>query len=309
MRREISAEGIDRDPMSCVTVGSFDGIHLGHREILRYLIDRSRVHGGSSTVVSFDPHPRDVLTGVVMPLLTTIEERAREFEALGLDRFIVLEFTQTFAEMTAERFVEDILVNTIGLREIVVGHDHRFGKDRRGDVALLRKMGASLGFLVDVIPARMVGQSVVSSSTIRRLLAQSGNVRGAAALLSRPHSITGTVIRGAGKGRTLGFPTANIRLSEPRKVIPLSGVYAVRVRTGGITYGGMMNIGVRPTVMTSKTLHVEAHLFDFGGDLYGQSVEVWFIERLRDELAFPSLEELRAQLVQDELRSRALLDS
>ncbi len=309
MKREYGLDRVERDRNSVVTVGSFDGVHVGHQAIIRYLVCRAQVHHAQSVVVSFEPHPREVLTGEVMPLLTTIDERADCLEALGLDRFIILEFTREFAARSAENFVSDILVGCIGVQEVVVGYDHRFGRGRKGDTHLLKQMGKELGFDVDIIPAQAVAEDIVSSSRIRTLLTRDGDVRGVALLLARPYTLDGAIVRGAGRGRTIGFPTANIRIANDKKVVPRHGVYAVRVRFRGEdqAYGGMMNIGVRPTVNSTRETHLEVHLFDFNHDVYGQDIQIAFVDRLRDERKFASLEDLTAQLKRDEYSSRSLL--
>lgn len=309
MKREYGLNSVEKDRNSVVTVGSFDGVHLGHQAIIQYLVRRARAHNAHSVAISFEPHPREVLTGEVMPLLTTIDERADYLEALGLDRFIILEFTREFAARSAEDFVTDILVGRIGVKEIVVGYDHRFGRGRKGDTNLLKRMGLELGFDVDIIPAQAVQEDVVSSSRIRTLLTRDGDVRGIAAMLARAYTLDGTIVRGAGRGRTIGFPTANIRVANEKKVVPRHGVYAVRVRFHGDdhSYSGMMNIGVRPTVDGKGVTHLEVHLFDFDREVYSQDIQITFVDRLRDERKFASLEDLVVQLQRDERISRSLL--
>lgn len=308
MKQEFGLDALTHDPASVVTVGTFDGVHRGHQAVLRYLMARARAQGGRSTVVSFDPHPREVVYGRPVPLLTTIAERAAVMEGLGVDRFVVIPFTEAFSQLPAEAFVADVLARRVGLREIVIGYDHGFGRGREGDRALLATLGARLGFAVDVIPAQVVAQHVVSSTEIRRLLVEEGALALATALLGRPYALSGTVEEGARRGRTLGFPTANLRLDHPRKVVPKHGVYAVRVHTARARYGGMMNIGVRPT-FDGAGLHLEVHLFDFDGDLYGTSLRVEFVERIREERKFSGLEALREQLYEDRHRCKAALQA
>ena len=306
MKREYGLDSICKDPDSLVTVGSFDGVHLGHRQVLCYLVKRARSRKAKSVVLSFEPHPREVLAGEPIPLLTTIEERAELFEALGLDRFIVIEFTRAFSELSAESFVRQILVGRTGLREIIVGYDHGFGRGRRGNTRLLREMGRALGFAVDVVKAHSVESSVVSSSAIRRRL-HAGDLRGASRMLGRPYGLSGLVVRGAARGGAIGYPTANLEVQCERKVLPCGGVYAVRVHRCGAAYGGMMNIGSRPTFGSEDTLHLEVHLFDFEDEIYGETLRVSFLERLRDEVAFAGADQLRHQLLEDERQSRAIL--
>ena len=260
-------------------------------------------------VVSFEPHPREVLSGQAVPLLSTIDERARHFEALGLDRFIVLEFTPDFATLSPEDFVQHILVERIGLEEIVVGYDHGFGHGRQGNVALLQKLGSAQSFTVDVISPQSVHENVVSSTAIRRLLTDRGAVREAAEMLGRRYALSGDVIHGDGRGHSIGYPTANIEVDHPRKVIPKRGVYAVQARLAGEEglYGGMMNIGYRPTFDANAQIHLEVHLFDFDRSIYGQQLRLIFVERLRNEQKFDSIDALVAQLAKDDQRSRHLL--
>ena len=303
--------GIEKDKRSLVTVGTFDGVHHGHQSIIRYLVDRARRKAGTSVAISFDPHPRQVLTGTPVPLLTTIEERAALFEALGLDRFIVLPFTREFAATSARDFVVDLLVEKVGLQEIVIGYDHGFGKGREGDSELLQSLGNTYGFSVDVVPAQILEQGVVSSSRIRELLA-AGAVETAGTLLSRPYSLIGTVTHGDGRGKSIGYPTANIAVTNPNKVVPSHGVYAVRVQLEGADtiYGAMMNVGVRPT-FTNPDEHpvqtLETHIFDLEADLYGRRLTVDFVKRIRDEQKFNSIDALIKQLSKDEARCRAEL--
>jgi riboflavin kinase / FMN adenylyltransferase len=306
MKREYGLEQIVRDGSSVVTVGTFDGVHIGHQAVLRYLVDRAREKGGSSVAVSFHPHPREVVHGESVPLLTTIDERAEFLAELEIDRFIVLPFTREFSRLPAESFIVDILVGRIGLQEIVIGYDHAFGQGRRGDRNMLEAFGRNHGFSVDVLPPQVVERHVVSSSEIRQLLLENGDVMAAAQMLGRPYTIRGKVVGGAGRGRAIGFPTANLAVDHPRKVIPRLGVYAVRVDREGEQYGGMMNVGRRPTFGDSD-LQVEVHLFDFDGNLYGRELRIEFVERIREERKFPSAEALAEQLSQDRARCKRRL--
>jgi riboflavin kinase/FMN adenylyltransferase len=299
-----------RDPRSVLTTGTFDGVHLGHQAIVRYLVGRAAEVGGVPTLVTFDPHPREVLFGERVPLLTTLEERAALAGALGIERFVVLPFTRELAAMEPEAYVEDVLLGAVGMREAVVGYDHHFGRKRRGDRALLEALGARHGFTVDVIPEQDVEGAAVSSSRIRRLLLDEGDAAGAAALLGRPYSFAGTVGEGARRGRTIGFPTANVEPDDARKILPCPGVYAVTGELpGGDRCGGMMNVGRRPTFETDGRVKAEVHLFDFAGDLYGRPLRVHVAARLRDERRFEGVEALVAQLRRDETDARAALDA
>lgn len=309
MRREIGWDEISHDDRSVVTVGTFDGVHRGHQAIIEYLLHRAEEQSGTSTLISFDPHPRAVVHGEEIPLLTTVGERADLLEDLGLDRFVVVPFTRQFAQLSPDEYVQEVLVDRVGIREITVGYDHRFGKGRSGDVDLLRELGDQHGFAVDVIPPQEVDHDVVSSSTIRRKLREDGDVAGAADLLGRFYRLEGVVARGEGRGRQLGYPTANLALVDARKLVPKRGVYATRITLpDGEQRTGMMNIGRRPT-FDEMDVTVEVHLLDFDGDLYGERLSVQFLQRLRDEQKFESAEALAVQLSEDEQHCRRIVEA
>jgi len=309
MKREIGWDEIDPDPQSVLTVGTFDGVHRGHQAIIEYLRTRSREKEGVSTLVSFDPHPRSVVHGKDVPLLTTVRERADILEELGIDRLVVIPFSEEFAQLKPEKYVTEVLVQRIGLQEITVGYDHRFGRNRAGDVDLLRKLGPDYGFQVDVIPAQEVDHDVVSSRRIRTVLREEGDVGKAEELLGRPYQLEGVVARGEGRGRQIGYPTANLALQDARKLIPKRGVYATLVQLpDGSRHGGMMNIGRRPT-FDGMDVTVEVHLFDFDGDLYGERLSVQFLQRLRDEQKFDSPDALVMQLSEDEQHCRSIVEA
>lgn len=295
-------------PDSIVTVGIFDGVHLGHRMIIADLVQRARDMGGLSTLITFDPHPREVLLQQSLPKLTTIEERAAILSSLGLARMVVLPFTEKFSRLSAEDFVLDLLVKGAGLQTIVVGHDHRFGKGREGDVDLLVSLGRQHNFDVGVIRPYRVSDLVISSRKVRFILQEDGDVSLAAKLLARPHSLTGRVIRGDGRGRELGCPTANLTLLEPEKAVPAHGIYVVGVEISGARLGGMMSIGTRPAIKDSRGVHLEVHLLDFDGLIYGEELTVHFLERIREERNFASMEGLQAAMKQDEVISRKVLE-
>lgn len=306
MTRE-TAPAITRDNRSVVTTGTFDGVHLGHQAILRYLVERAGAVGGVPTVVTFSPHPREVVTGAPVPLLTTLDERADLLASLGVERFVVLPFSRDLSLLEPEAYVEDVLRGTVGLREIVIGYDHRFGRGRAGSRETLERLGARDGFTVDVIPEQVERGITVSSTQIRRLL-EAGDAEGAAALLGRPYRITGTVVHGDARGRLIGFPTANVEPTHRRKVVPKVGVYAVRVTLrDGATHGGMMNVGRRPTFEADGAVRAEVHLFDFAGDLYGHTVAVDVLARLRDEMRFEGVDALVARLGEDRAEALAVL--
>ena len=306
MTREVGPK-ITRDSRSVVTTGTFDGVHLGHQAILRYLVDRARDVGGVPTVVTFSPHPREVVGGDAVPLLTSLDERADLLEALGVERFVVLPFTRDLSMLEPETYVESVLRDIVGLREIVIGYDHRFGRGRRGSRETLERLGTEAGFSVDVIPEQIEHGITVSSTQIRRLLLD-GDAEAAAALLGRPYRITGLVVHGDARGRLIGYPTANVQPADPRKLVPKLGVYAVRVALrGGQRLGGMMNVGRRPTFETDGAVRAEVHLFDFSGDLYGHTVALDVVARLRDEMRFDGVDALVQRLNEDEAEAEAAL--
>ena len=309
MKREIGLDDISRDDTSVVTAGTFDGVHRGHQAIIDYLGRRAEQRGGTSTVMSFDPHPRAVVHDREVELLSTLEERGDLLERYGIDRFVVIPFTKEFAHLPARQYVEEILVRRIGLAEITVGYDHAFGRNREGNVDLLREMGKTHGFDVDVIPAQEVESDVVSSSRVRSLLRQ-GDVTKAATLLGRPYELRGVVEHGEGRGRTIGYPTANIEVADGRKLIPAIGVYAVRVyryATAEIL-NGMMNVGRRPT-FDGMDVTAEVNIFDFDADLYGEMLRVEFLRRLRDERKFDSVDGLVQQLSKDESHCKQVIQA
>jgi len=309
MKREFGWDAITRDADSVVTVGTFDGVHRGHQAIIDYLLQRAEAQGGTSTLISFDPHPRTVVHGQDVPLLTTLDERAQVLERIGLDRLVVIPFTESFAQLEPVKYVEEVLVGRVGLQEITIGYDHRFGKKRQGDVDLLRTLGETHEFSVDVIPAQEVDHEVVSSSKIRDLLQSEGEVEEAMAMLGRPYRLRGTVARGAGRGRQIGYPTANLDVQTPRKLTPRRGVYAVRVELpNGAVHGGMLNIGRRPT-FEGMNVTVEVHIFGFDDSIYGETLSVEFLQRVRDERKFDSAEDLVVQLSEDERHCKQAVEA
>jgi riboflavin kinase/FMN adenylyltransferase len=291
---------------STVTVGSFDGVHLGHQAVLQEIDRRARAAGRASVLVTFDPHPLEVVNpGAAPPLLTTGPERLEILAQSPLDYVLILRFDRQLAELPPERFVRDVLLERCGVRELVIGHDHGFGRGRSGDVDTLRRLGAREGFDVDVVDPVDFGGQHVSSSRIRRAVA-GGDLRSARAMLGRPYGVVGRVGQGERRGRLLGVPTINLSELSPRKLLPPDGVYAVAVEWRGGRVGGMMNQGPRPTFHDSRLL-LEAHLFDFEGDLYDEWVRIEWVERLRDIERFASLEHLKEQLQDDRTRALAAL--
>jgi len=292
-----------------LTVGNFDGVHLGHRAILDTVISRARSSDGPAVVYTFDPHPRSVLQPGHSPgLLTSLEQKQELLAQTGVDVLIVEPFTLEFAKTPPERFVRDLLHARIGPLEVYVGYDFHFGRDRQGSMRLLTELGARLGFSVTIIPEVTVGGADLNSTRIRDLL-QAGRVEEAAALLGRPYAARAPVIEGDRRGRTLGFATANL---SPETVLPAAGVYAGRVSClpPGSAFSDRLavaNVGVRPTFGNSERVLLEVHLLDFEGDLYGRTLEFQFLHHLRPERRFESLEALRAQIGRDSREARERL--
>ena len=287
------------------TIGNFDGVHLGHRAILDRVCQRARELGGQAVAITFNPHPVKVLRPEVnLPLLTTEDQKLKLLTEAGLDAVVVLPFTQEFAALPAREFVKRYFCDRLRAREVVVGHDYCFGKGREGNIDLLKEMGAVLGFTVQVVWAVEVQGAIVSSSLIRAML-RLGKVTEASRLLGRPYNVAGRVVQGKGRGaKLLGVPTANIL--TPNELLPASGIYAVRVRLGDAILPGVANIGTCPT-FDNEELTLEVHLLEFSGDLYGESLEVHFVARLREEQRFPSIDALAAQIHADIAAARQVL--
>ena len=307
-RPQVVTSGLPPDVnRTAVTVGSFDGVHRGHQDVLRQLVMRSRKLGVRSLLVTFDPHPLEVVNPAAAPrLLTVIEEKLEVLAESGLDYVAVLPFTAALASFSAERFVDEILLGRFRMHDLLMGYDHRFGHNRSGDVDTMRRLGQERGFDVGVVPPVTVdgGQSV-SSTAIRRAVA-GGDLNGAFDGLGRHYSLGGRVVEGARRGRLIGFPTANVPVPGPRKLMPPEGVYAVRVQTPMGPHDGMLNLGPRPTFDEDQAV-VEAHVFDANLDLYGARVRVDFVARLSDTQKFNGVEALTAQLKRDEQTARSIL--
>jgi riboflavin kinase/FMN adenylyltransferase len=289
-----------------VTVGTFDGVHRGHLAVLDEITRRARAASRRSVLVTFEPHPMEVVNPqAAPPLLTTGPERREVLALTGLDYAVFLRFDRTLAAFTPERFVREVLIARCGMRELVIGHDHGFGRGRSGDVGTLRRLGASDGFAVDVVGLVEFGGHTISSTAIRRAVA-GGDLATAARLLGRPYTLSGRVVRGEGRGRSLGIPTINVGEYSERKLLPPDGVYAARVEWAGGVVGGMLNQGPRPTFGQLQR-SVEVHLFGVDVELYGQWVRVEWVERLRDTERFGSVTELQAQLERDRCRAQDAL--
>ena len=289
---------------SVAALGAFDGIHLAHAKILDTAVERARALGLPAVACTFDPHPTTVLRPSLAPApIASLDENLAWMAERGLDGTLVIPFTRDFAQIEAEVFVDDVLVRTLGVREIVVGFNHTFGRGARGTAALLKDLGHSHGFVTHVLPPLQVGGLTVSSSAIRDAL-RDGDVELARALLGRPYSVTGSVMRGAGRGRTLGFPTANLRPDRPLTLA--AGVYAAQAYWDEAQADAVVNIGYRPT-FDEHQYWIEAYLFDFSGDLYDRALTLRFLSRIRPEMKFPGVEALKEQVEIDMKEARRLL--
>lgn len=288
-----------------VTVGTFDGVHRGHLDVIRRLVERAKAVGLPSLVVSFDPHPLEIVNPAAAPqLLTTSDEKLEILAETGVNYFALLPFNHNLASYSAEDFVDRVLRSRFRMAELLIGYDHGFGHRRAGNVGILRDLGVQRGFRVDVVDAVDLGDGQhVSSTTIRRSIA-GGDLARAADGLGRPYSVSGTVVAGNSRGRDLGFATINLSTPSPRKLLPPEGVYAVMVQTPHGRFGGMMNLGPRPT-FGDMTVSLEAHLFDVDADFYGARVRIDFVTFLRDTKRFANAGELVKQLGKD--RENALI--
>jgi len=286
------------DKKTIVTIGTFDGVHLGHAAILKKLTQNTQNETFESTVLTFFPHPRMVLQGKSdLKLLNTINEKIELLEKIGIDNLIIHPFDEKFAELNAEAFVSTILVDHLRVQKIIIGYDHRFGKNRTANIDDLISFGAQYGFEVEQISAQEIDEISISSTKIRTAL-EEGDIQLANEYLGYSYFLSGTVVKGKQLGRTIGFPTANISLEEDYKLVPQNGVYIVRVEIDGKTIYGMMNIGFNPTVEGKKKT-IEVHLFDFDSDIYNCKIQVSILQRIRSEKKFESVEVLKDQLKKD----------
>ncbi|HKK59764.1 MAG TPA: bifunctional riboflavin kinase/FAD synthetase [Salinivirga sp.] len=284
-----------------VTMGTFDGLHIGHLHVLSQLKSLTRKYEGESVILTFWPHPRKVLNSGDIKLLNTIEEKIDLFERNGIDHLIILDFTEELAALTYEDFVKKILVDKLKLEHLVFGYDHRFGKNGEGTFEKLQPLAGKYHFKLHKLDEVRVGHAV-SSTRIRHAL-QYGHVGEANKMLGYPYQLAGEVVKGEQLGRKIGFPTANLKISCAYKLIPGNGVYACKAYLNGTSRPAMMNIGVKPTVNNQQVRNIEVHLIDFKGDLYGQHITVELIEKIREETKFPSLNDLVDQLKKDKVQS------
>lgn len=308
-----SLEAYQQGTNTIATIGTFDGLHIGHTTILKQLIQVARDKGGESVLISFYPHPRLVLFPENNPLrlLQSLEEKIAMLEAMGLDKLLLVPFTREFSRTSSRMFIEDILYKTVGIRHIIIGYDHHFGKNRTGGIEELRQYAAHYNYTVQEIPAQMIDEANVSSTKIRHAL-EAGDVETANKFLGYTYPLIGTVIHGEKQGRQLGYPTANIRPSEPWKLIPANGIYFVRVLIPAwgrhqLRYFGLMNIGHKPT-MGEFERGIEVYLYDFEGDLYDHEIRVECLAFIREEKKFDSLKALIRAMDGDKARGYELME-
>ncbi len=303
MKQHTSAHTFNGTKGTVVTIGTFDGVHLGNRKIITRLLSSATANDLESVALTFFPHPRMVLQkDTQIKLINTIDERIALLEATGLDHLVIHPFTQDFSRLTAEEFVKDILVDQLKARKVIIGYDHRFGRNRNANIEDLRAFGQQYNFEVEEISKQDVDDVAVSSTKIRKALLE-GDLDRANEYLGYPFMLSGTVSRGKGLGRTFNYPTANLKLTEDYKIIPAKGVYVVESLIDGAKVYGMMSIGTNPTVGGSD-LTIETYFFDFDKDLYEQHLEVTLLTRIRDEKKFNGVDELIAAMKEDETFSR-----
>lgn len=300
MAKIVYLNDVEREINTVLTVGTFDGVHAGHKVLIETVVKRAKALDARSVIVTFDPHPRDIInpgsTGI--KLLSTLKERCELLADLDIDEMVVIPFDRDFSLLTSEEFVRDIIWKKIGVKEFIIGYDHQFGRNREGTIETVKRLGNELGFYSHVVSKQEVGDKTVSSTVIRNAIQNEGNMKLAESLLERYYILNGTVVHGDKRGNKIGFPTANIHLENPKKIVPKHGVYAVWARVDGEYYQGMMNIGNRPTFDgTNETL--EVHIFNFDDDIYGMEIQIQFVDRIRDERSFSGIEELKKQLETD----------
>ncbi|MDD2792499.1 MAG: bifunctional riboflavin kinase/FAD synthetase [Sediminibacterium sp.] len=291
-----------------VTIGSFDGVHLGHRKIIAQLKTEARKIDGETVIITFHPHPRKIISSVPgdIKLLNTLSEKIELLEKAGIDHLVVVPFDHAFASQSAEAYINDFLFRYFKPKLVIIGYDHRFGKGRVGDYALLEARGKELGFRVQEISEELLNEVVISSTKIRQALLDN-EIELANEYLGYAYFFEGLVIEGNKLGRTIGYPTANLHMNAEDKLVPGNGVYAVEVRHNGSAYYGMMNIGLRPTVDGKKRV-IEVNIFDFSQDIYGEELVISIRHYLRGEVKFNGLEELKAQLKTDREQALMLLE-
>ncbi len=287
---------------SIVTIGTFDGVHLGHQQIIKRLVELKKKQGGEIVLFTFAPHPRKVLFPEQsdLKLITTTQEKCELLQQFGVDHVLVYPFTKEFSQMQAQDYISDIIAKGLKTKTLVIGYDHRFGSNREGNIETLKQFASTHQFNVEEIPAQEINQLNISSTRIRKAIDE-GDVKTANEFLGYSFFVTGTVIKGKQLGRTIGYPTANIFIEDTDKLIPKIGVYAVNVILNGITYKGMLNVGTNPTTDADTKIKIEVNIFDFDKDIYGETLKVEFVKWIRNEEKFANLDELKQALANDKI--------
>ncbi len=291
-----------------LTIGTFDGVHKGHKAILREVVRHAKTVSGESVLLTFEPHPRKLLfPDQPLGIITPLDQKLQLINDTGIEHIVVVPFTKEFSELSAQKYIEQFLVNIFHPHSIVIGYDHRFGQDRIGDLHLLEQYAPIYNYELIEIPEQLIDEAAVSSTKIRNAIRE-GRMEDARQMLDRNYTIRGTVIHGNKIGRTLGYPTANILPENKEQIIPSLGIYAIQAIYDGRQYNGMLSIGYNPTVTDKKELRIEANLFDFDKEIYGDALEIAFIKKLRDEQKFNSLEALKEQLHKDKEETLRVID-
>ncbi|MEZ5046040.1 MAG: bifunctional riboflavin kinase/FAD synthetase [Chitinophagaceae bacterium] len=303
-------QGLDHLPLfqnAVITMGTFDGVHSGHQEIINKILAEAIRVKGESVLITYEPHPRKIIVPQQeVKLLTCLDEKIEVLQSFGLDHLVLISFTKSFAEQTASEYVEDFLIKKFQPHTLVIGHDHHFGKNRSGNLNLLKQYEAQHAFEILEIEAQTIHDIEISSTKIRNAITE-GDVATANTYLNRPYAIKAKVVHGKKRGRSIGFPTANLELLCQEKIAPKFGVYAVYVQVGKKQYSGMLNIGYNPTFENNNSCTIEVHIIDFDQDIYDEIIQVRFVHRIRDEQKFLSIEDLIAQLHDDKLSTLRLL--
>ena len=308
MKRYTDAKTYDNQIPSVVTIGTFDGVHIGHKKIIERLVDNARKNERESVILTFFPHPRIVLQqDSDIKLITTLDERIQILEETGLSSLVIHPFTKEFSRLTAEEYIQEMLVDSLNTRHVIIGYDHRFGRNRNSDITSLAVFGQEHNFTVEEISKQDIDDVAVSSTKIREALSQ-GNIDKANTYLGYEFMLTGTVVQGKKLGRKLNYPTANLYIEESYKIIPKNGVYIVKSQIDTKTYYGMMNIGTNPTVNGTQQ-SIETHFFDTSFNLYDKKIQIKMLKRIRDEKKFDSLEQLQEAMQLDEDFSREYINS
>lgn len=296
--------GLFNNPV--VTIGNFDGVHIGHKKIIDKLISSSKEHNGTPIVITFKNHPRTLFhPESVCRMITTVEEKQQALHSLGIDNIVMLNFTRELADLTADQFYSELLIGRLKVKEIVIGYDHAFGRNREGNIEYLMKLSDKTGIVVNRVEEEVCDDEVISSTFLRGEIDR-GNMHMVTRLLGRRYSLTGKVVKGAGRGRGLGFPTANILPDYSDKIVPGNGIYAASVTINNSVFYGMLNIGYNPTFHGTER-SIEINIFDFNKDIYGETVTIEFFEKTRDEAKFASAESLIKQLKTDEINIRKII--